>query len=241
MAEKKAIKKNENVRKAGRYRKVFYGLFIVALALLVLALFIAVKTSKSAYVESKSAAHDRVYAGFYDKAYNYAERSNHVSNRISISLGDVRETANLRVLEVTDVEYIIENEDDNNDGISAWLEVPGKGFFTVDLQTSEFLVDEERREVVVRVNEPVLSDFTIDYQNVNELDFSNSGGNDSISVGEDIARKQCREAYSELHTAFLSDQNYLESAKRSAENIITNLIKQLNPDIPDLSVIVEYM
>ncbi|WP_019680710.1 DUF4230 domain-containing protein [Ruminococcus flavefaciens] len=241
MAEMKAVQKNGKIKKVGRYSKILYGLFILAFVLLLLALGIAVKTSKSAYTESKNAAHDRVYAGFYDKAFNYAERSNHVSNRISISLGNVRETANLRVLEVTDVEYIIENEDDNDDGISAWLEVPGKGFFSVDLQTSEFLIDEERREVIVRINEPVLSDFTIDYHNVNKLDFSNSGGNDSISVGEDIARKQCREAYSELHTAFLSDPKYLDSAKRSAENIITNLIKQLNPDIPDLNVIIEYM
>lgn len=232
--------KKEMLRKQLENKKYILpgSVFIIAI---IAAVCFAIYSAKDTYTEQKQAAHDRVYEGFYDYAFDHAERAYHVANRISISLGNIRETANLRVLEVTDVEYIVENEADNKDGITAWLEVPGNGFFTVDLQTSEFLVDTERREVVVRIPEPVLSDFTIDYQNVNRLYFNNRGGNDSIAVGEDLARKQCQEAYSELHTAFMSDPKYLESAKRSAETILTNLIGQLNPDVPDLKVIIEYM
>lgn len=233
--------KKERLRKQLENKKYYLPFSLIIIAALIIAVCSAVYSAKDTYAEQKQAAYDRVYEGFYDHAFDHAERAYHVANRISISLGDIRETANLRVLEVTDVEYIVENESDNEDGITAWLEVPGNGFFTVDLQTGEFLVNTERREVVVRIPEPVLSDFTIDYQNVNRLYFNNRGGNDSIAVGEELARKQCREAYSELHTAFMSDPKYLESAKRSAETILTNLIRQLNPDVPDLKVLIEYM
>lgn len=232
--------KKEMIKKKLEDQKFILPGSIIIIAIIA-AFFIAVFSAKDTYAEQKQAAHDRVYEGFYDHAFDYAERKYHVANRISVSLGDIRETANLRVLEVSDVEYIVENEADNEDGITAWLEVPGNGFFSVDLQASEFLVDTERREVVVRIPEPVLSDFTIDYQNVNRLYFNNRGGNDSIAVGEELARRQCREAYSELHTAFMSDPKYIESARRSAETIITNLIKQLNPDVADLKVMIEYM
>ena len=212
----------------------------VAFSFLAIAVVLGVGGFVALRVSGIGSGYDAAYIAAYNKAKDKAEKAVHVKNRISISLGNIRETANLRVLEVTDVVYIIENESDNDDGITAWLEVPGNGCFTVDLQTSEFLVDDERQEVVVRIPEPRLSDFTIDYASVNRLDFQNSGANDSIKVGEDMARKQCQKAYSELHSAFVSNPEYMKNAKKSAENILKNLIRQINPEVPDLKVIVEY-
>lgn len=238
---KKMPQNKETVSKKRSGSWLFWTFILFAIALVIVAALMPVLKANETYMRSKKLKHDEVYDEFYNAAFEHAENEYHVHNEVSISLGEIRETANLRVLEVTDVEYIIENKEDNDNGITSWLEVPGKGFFTVDLQTSEFLVNEERKEVIVRIPEPVLSDFTIDYQNVNSINFHNSGANDSIAVGEDIARKQCREAYSELHAAFLSNPGYLESAKKSAEAVLKNLITQLNPEVPDLKVKIEYI
>ena len=227
----------KNDKKAKKKKSLFMRITVSLFA-------IAILLGAGGFVFLKGGGLGNGYQVAYEKAYNEAhekaEKAVHVKNRISISLGNTRETANLRVLEVTDVVYIIENESDNSDGITAWLEVPGNGFFTVDLQTSEFLVDEERQEVIVRIPEPKLSDFSIDYTSVNRLEFHNEGANDSIKVGEDLARKQCKEAYSELHSAFVSNPEYMKSAKNSAENILKNLIRQLNPEATELKVIIEY-
>lgn len=56
-----------------------------------------------------------------------AEEKYHVSNRVSIYIGNLQEEQKLEVLKVNDVEFIIENKEDNKENIISWLEVPGKG------------------------------------------------------------------------------------------------------------------
>lgn len=120
------------------------------------------------------------------------------------------------------------------------MEVPGQGTYVVDLQTAEFIVDNKRSYVLVRVQHPELTNITIDYSNVQKLFFKNDLLNDSCKVGEDLARKQLRSADMLIKKEFASNQHFYLSAQEAAVSIIQCLVKQLNPEVPKLTVEVEF-
>ena len=187
--------------------------------------------------------------------YNIGEHQHHVSNRISISLGDIRKQMKLEVLRVSEVEYITSKDEADNlihtlnskisdlfaPNIVSWLEVPGYGVFTVDLQSAEFIIDEVRQYVLVRVPFPELSEFTIDYKNVELLNFEESGlFKGTASVGEDLAREQLQSAELTMRQKVKANQEFYKGACNSAEVLLRALILELNPKIPELTVEVEF-
>lgn len=192
---------------------------------------------QGAYLSAKKDAENSIYQTFYDTA----EARYHVKNEIAISVDSIREAANLEVLKVSDVEYIIQNKKESKDGITSWLEVPGEGVFTVDLQASEFVVDNQHRYILARIPNPVLSECRIQYQNVVQLEYRGNTISDSIKDGENLAQKQINEAYMKIRTEFTSNPRFFNAACSAAETMVTNLIKSLNPDIPDLTVEVAFM
>ncbi|MCH5194548.1 MAG: DUF4230 domain-containing protein [Oscillospiraceae bacterium] len=190
--------------------------------------------------DAKTAMSEEVYNGFYRASFDLAEERHHTKNSVSINIGSINEEANLEVLEVSDVEFIVMGEEDNDNNITAWLEVPGKGIFTVNMEIGEFLIDNERHNVTVRIPNPELTNFSVDYKNVKKILFKNDIFNDSISVGEDIARNEINEGYNKIKDKLKSDPDFYKSAEDSATAIITNLVLALNPDIPDLNVTIEF-
>lgn len=100
-------------------------------------------SAAESYKQAYATAEDEAYHWFYDAAY---ER-NKVTNDVSIQIESIRETASLEVLRISDVEYVIYDENDNDDGIVVWLEVPGTGVYTVNLQAAEFIVDDCKRQI----------------------------------------------------------------------------------------------
>lgn len=193
--------------------------------------------ANEAYVSTKDDTEKRIYQRFYDAA----EAQYHTSNDVSISVDSIREEAKLEVLKVSDVEYIIQEGNKSNNGITSWLEVPGEGVFTVDLQVSEFIIDNKHHYILARIPNPVLSECRVLYQDAVQLEYKNDIFNDSIKVGEDLARKQFKEAYMRIMTEFTSNPNFFDSARSAAETIVVNLIKSFNPDIPDLVVEVNFI
>lgn len=196
----------------------------------------AMDSYRAAYDTEKSEAYETIRQYYYDSA----ESTYHVRNRVSISVGELREGAKLEVLNVSDVEYIVENSSDNSNGIYSWLEVPGNGTFIVDLQAAEFVVDDERQYVLVRAPYPELTDVTIDYANVKKLFFKNDLLNDSYRVGEDLARKQLGTADALIKKEFESNEHYYKSAQEAAISSITCLVQQMNPNVENLTVEVEF-
>lgn len=193
--------------------------------------------ANAAYISSKEDMEKSIYQMFYDAA----EARYHTSNEVSITVENIREEANLEVLKVCDVEYIIQNGDKTNHGITSWVEVPGEGVFAVDLQASEFIVDNKHHHVLARIPNPILSECRLLYQDVVQLEFKNDMLNDSIKVGEELAQKQFKEAFSKMRAEFTSDPTYMEAACSAAETMVTNLVKSLNPGIPDLVVEVDFV
>ena len=196
---------------------------------------------RSKYEEAKEAFTEKVYQTYYDLAFKKAEEKYHVENDVAIDISSIRETAKLEVLKAKDVALVYQEGDRSNQGITAWLQVPGEGIYTVDLMAGEFIVDDVRHNVLVRLPEPELSEFRIDYGNIEKLEFKTGGiFNKSYKVGEETARKMLSRADVQMKQDLTANQKFYSSAKKTAETMIRNLILQLNPEVTDLQVSVEF-
>ena len=191
---------------------------------------------KSAFASER----ERVYLEQYQKYFDAAEAEYHVTNRASINIGNIQETERLEVLKVRDVEFVVKERDQNDDNIIAWLEVPGEGTFVVDLRAAEFIIDDERSYILVRLPFPELTNVTIDYPKVNKLLFIDDIFNGSYEEGEELARAQLGEGDLLIKKEFASNENFYLNAQSAAISTIECLIRQLNPTIDDLKVEIEF-
>ena len=194
------------------------------------------EAANEAYDKSKQNAADEAYHKFYQTAFDSAERKYHVANRATIEVEAVREKADLEVLRVSDVEYVIKNTGNTE----AWAEYFGEGVYTVDMRESEFIIDSERQYVLVRVPRPVITNCRITKSNTLFLESTGfRNGNDAAGVA--LAEGMRIEGYSMLSNYMKSDTEFYKSAKNSAEIAIESLVKGLNPDLQDLEVDVEFV
>ena len=197
---------------------------------------------REAFENEKTAAEEAVYHGFYEQGYRAGEKEYHVKNRAVITLGNIRETSVLEVLSVSDIAFIIQDPDLKNGETLSWLQVPGTGVFTVNLAAGEFLADDARSLVYVRLPRPELlpANITIDHANVKPLRFKSSELLTSVGDGERLAGKQLNEARTKITEDIASNLQFYEYAEESARTLLENLIRQVNPDIPDLNVEIEF-
>ena len=197
------------------------------------------QTAISSYKSSKAESSEQAYQSTYESSFSTSEAKWHLSNKETIVFGGLLSAEKLEVLAVSDVEYIV-NEGSLGKSIS-WLLVPGKGIFTVDLQKSDFVFDNDRNYVHVRIPKPELTECSIDSANVQQLFFKDGILDRSIGAGVELAMTQRQEAAARIQEEFLSNTSYYQSAKIAAETLVANLIKELNLDIPDLIVEVEVL
>ena len=172
-------------------KKIFSGsnicIVIIVISIIIGLLLIprtvdkAAEFAGEAYTSAKDRAAEDAYNKFYDTAFASAERKYHVSNNIAIEVASVREEANLEVLRVSDVEYVIESKDDNKDRIETWVEFYGDGVYTVDMRASEFIIDSDRQYVLVRVPKPELTNCKI--TQTNQLFWKDKWFNESNADG----------------------------------------------------------
>lgn len=196
-------------------------------------------SAKDAYKTAKDKTSKEAYQKFYDIAFASAERRYHVSNTVSIEVASVREEANLEVLHVSDVEYVIESKDNNENNIEVWMEFYGDGVYTVDMKASEFIIDSDRRYVLVRVPRPELTNCRI--TKTNQLLWQNGAFNKSNSEGTDLAVDMQNAGYTKLNNYMKSNAKFYKSAKESATMVIADLVKGLNSELTDLVVEVEFV
>ncbi len=176
---------------------------------------------------------------------------------MTLTIEDVQQISKLEVLQVTNITYITPEEDDAGvlesivstvtdlfvaDAIM-WLKVPGTAVFTVDLSVAEFIVDSERSYVLIRIPTPEISEFTIDYGNVEPLYFKDGGilSGNTAKVGVEKAEEYLKNAELELRSDITSNQRFYQSACTAAQTILTNLVKEFNCDVEDLTVEVEFL
>ena len=226
---------------------------IIFVVVIVFVLFLSIKIINDSISEGVSAATESfsntyeesradTYAHYQDMAFELSEKAHHVSNRVSISISGIKEKSALEVLQVSDIVYIITEGGDNANGTTSWLKVYGTGVFTLNLKAAEYIVDEERQFVTVRVPRPVLEPSNISIEKAESLYFSENNwkpGN-SVGAGEDLALNQLSEAKQRLQEDFEANEQYVKFAESSAQSMLAALLKGINPNAENLQVSVEF-
>ena len=215
-------------------------MFVIAVFLLRSVIGKGAEALTDSFNASLASERDAAYQEQYRKYYDAAEAANHVKNRGSIYIGDITETEVLEVLKVSDVEFIVEDSKDNAGNVTSWLEVPGEGTYVVNLKAAEFIVDNERASVLVRLPYPELTNISIDYSNVKKILFKDDVFNGSYKQGEDLAMKQLNEAELLIKKEFASNEHFYLNAQEAAVSTIECFVREMNPDIEDISVTVEF-
>lgn len=110
------------------------------------------------------------------------------------------------------------------------------------MTAAEFIVDSERQYVSAKLPEPILTECAI--VNLENLQLKDNGigiFNGSIGEGVDLSQEQVKKGRIELEDSIKQSRKFRESAKKSAVTTIELLIKEWNPNLPDLQVSVEFM
>lgn len=211
---------------------VFYFIVVTALfACTVFGYLISAtpgKRAKENYHNAVSEAYDRIY----EKGRAAAEEQWHVSNVIDIRVGEIKETANLQVFKVYDSEFIM--HDKAEDGVFSCLEVTGSGDYTIDLLASEFVVDNNRKYVLVRIPKPVLKNIMIKESKI--LTFKDGIFDGSMKQGVNLAERDLKEAANRIESSLVANVSYSEKAMETAKVAVENLVKEFNTDVEGLTV-----
>ena len=214
-------------------------LLIVSIILIKSGISAGASALASSFDVSYVAEKENSYEKLYQAAFDRAEENYHVSNSVLISIGNLSESQKLEVLKANDVEFITEDRDSNSGKVTVWLEVEGEGTFVLDLQAAEFIIDNEHQYVLARIPNPELTNITI--KKTTRKLFSDDYANGSFSEGVNLALKQRNEANLQIQKALLSNAYIYSNAKDVSVSVIKNLVKQFNPNIPNLTVDVEFM
>lgn len=230
-----------------RYLICFLGLILLAFCTFILGI-------QGTYHSAKDTAKKETEESFYNAVFELSESAHHLSNDITIQIQGITEIRNLEVLNVFLTDYQIWPEQEASGGIldavtdpligdaEAWIRFNGIGTFTIDLQNTDFILDEQRKAVLVRVPSPVMGQILIQ-QDEDDVLYTSSAGlfNYSSDTGNQLVLSLTQKAQQDMTAKARSNPEYYAQAKGSAEKTIIQLIKNLNPDLPDLTVEVEFI
>jgi len=191
----------------------------------------------------------------YQRGYEWAREKYKITNQMSITVGNLREKSNLEVLRVSEISYRIIS--DSNTDVSVlgqiagllpgngkvtdfWAAVPGRGVFIISLKNSEFIVDNSREYVLIRVPRPEMAQFAIDYAGI-EPYLINETGLTPAKKGKDLVTQQVEAAYYDIKQSISEKEEYEKMAKDSATRILRNMVVALNPQVENLTVEVEFI
>lgn len=238
VVEKRSPKPSQRKRRSSGKIKKLSGKSVITAICLAGAVLLFISGSnrvKVTFQKEKNNAYNEIY----QQAYDSAERKNHVSNDAVISVTDARELSRLEVLTISDSEFVIKNESEN-DKTTSWLEVQGTGVFTVDLSAAEFIVDSQRKYVHVVIPAPVLTECTV--SGTGKL-FQRNGrffSNGSVAEGVRLAQEQISEGRTKLEDTMKQSRLFHNAAKEAAVQVVKDLILQWNPTVSNLQVDVEF-
>lgn len=230
-----------------RYLICFLGLILLAFCTFILGI-------QGTYHSAKNTAKQETEESFYNAVFELSESAHHLSNDITIQIQGITEIRNLEVLNVFLTDYQIWPEQETSGGVldivvdpligdaEAWIRFDGIGTFTVSLQNADFILDEQRKSVLVRVPSPVMERVLIQQDEDDVLYTSDAGlFNNASDTGQQLVLSLTQKAQQDMTAKARSNPEYYAQAKASADKTITQLIKNLNPDLPDLTVEVEFI
>lgn len=232
---------HQDAQKKRNVKTIVIAVVVIQILLSVLA---GAYFFKKAYQNAKTNTTNRIRQSAYDTVHDITEGANHTSNRASIYLDQIREKADLEVLQISTSFLYTSDEADQAKNLTIWYEIPGTGTFTVDLKNAEYIVDYERHHVLVKTPLPAITIFKEETDQINPLEYKDDRfipqAQGSIQEGEAIGRKMLDQAHVEMMRELTTNNDYLDAAKDSAQKLITNIIKAINSSISDLTVTVEF-
>ena len=232
---------NETVVKP---KKKITSIIAIVLAIqVILAVFLGVYLYRRGFEKSKNNTAEKIRKDAYNAVYGASEAAHHVSNNVTISVDNIREKAELEVLEITTSYLYLSDQEDESNGYTIWYKIPGNGVFTVDLRMAEFVVDAERQHVLAKVPAPALTQFEEVYDKIEKLKYAEHKflSNGSVQEGIHIAMKILARAHVDMVKSFEMNQAYHLAAEESASRLITTAIKSMNPSLKQLTVDVEFV
>ena len=195
------------------------------------------------FLDTKNRVASETEKDITDDLTKRAENATHTANRVDLNISNIRETAALEIMEVCDVEYIVEKPTDNSHNYERWAKTSGRAIYTVNLEESEFLVDNLRKTVYIRI--PKIEYKIVDLKTIPllihdglnlELDWTSLS-----AIGAEIALKQENQGEEKVRKEFDTNPQYIAEAKNAAKEVLTQLVKGLNPNHKDeITVIVEF-
>lgn len=245
--------KEDFIRETEKFKKqngtvgtiVLYCGLIVLVIISLIIVRTAFKSGANAFSDGYDAQKTKIHDSIYDYFKDKAKQKYLVSNRATIKLGNIREESNLEVLKVIESAWIIQNDEQNKAGVTRWVKYVGEGIFTVDLTESEFLVNDNKHYVLIRIPEPAMTEFGILSENTEPLLYVHKKFLDdgSYKEGADLSIDFHRRAESAIQDNINNNQNYLSQAKDAAIEQLTKLVKLLNPseEMADLIVEIEFI
>ncbi len=223
------------------------------------------KAAGEKYISALAAEREKTYDKFYNLGYDIGEKRSHISNDVLVDVNKIKEVEVLEVLDVSasDVkEYKFDNELTNPANIFlelvrfvtgeqvdapppeavVWLEGSCIGTYEIDLKSSEVIIDNANKYVLVRLPSPSLRFISHDF----EVKYFNNGTgtlrkvfDGSAQRGLDAAIQDTADMTAHLHD-ILNDRDQSDHAREQAEILVVDLIKDLNSDVPDITVDVEF-
>ena len=196
-----------------------------------------VKSAKHNYDKAKEESRDEAKEKASQTAYEYAIKKYQATNEVYISVTEIKETANLQVLSVIERDVAKQTEEEK-DKIEYWILYEGIGTYTINLQISEFIVDQERHYVSVRIPRPEL---TVTYGE-GEIKLNTQKGlfDRSSKEGFDIYKKAQARAQSTIREKIENNKEYTRMAEEQAKEQLEKLIRLFNNDVVDLEVDIRF-
>lgn len=219
-------------------------LLVLLLAALSIVFFhwgksILLHSAKEAYESRKEEAYQETYNSYV----SMGEQAYHTSNRALISVNSAEEASELEVLTVSATVFVCDAKK------TIWEEISGSSHFSVNLKAAEYIIDENRSTVYVRLPEPRLEEtVSLDEDSIQIYVLQSDGKlshtvqkiTGSIQGGISESMNMRKEAANQILNDLQSDTDYPEVAKGSAKTMISALIRELNPTVSDLKIFVDF-
>ena len=231
-------------KRIGQITPSTFLLLVLLLAALSIVFFhwgkgVLLHSAKEAYDSKK----DEAYQETYNNYVNMGEQAYHTSNRARISVSSAEEESELEVLTVSATVFVC------NAKKTIWEEITGACHFSVNLKAAEYIIDEDRSTVYVRLPEPGLEEtVSLDEDSIQIYELQSDGKlprtvqniTSSIQGGISESMAMRKEAANQIHNDLKNDTDYPELAKESATTMISALIRELNPTIFNLKIVVDF-
>lgn len=239
MKEKKtSAKKSHWIKRTIIWTLLLTAIIGISFATIRISIRRGAAAAKKEFASSFENARTDTYSHFYNISFKASEAEHHVSNRVLISIGDIKAQKKLEVFQVYDTFYDIS---DSKEKITTWLKVTGRGTYTVNLDEAEYNIDNTRSHVLVRIPKPELI-VELDAGRMDKILFKQNKSflSSSEKDGFELAMDQYAAAQDKLEANFISNVQYRALAEESAIRMIKTMIKGFNPDVEDLEVDVEF-